>query len=378
MIVAVDARPAAFSQKTGVGYYTWNLLRLLPVVDPATDYVAWYLDARGPRRRIVSYGPRLRERRTRIPSRWFEMASERWELPRLEWFLRFDVLLAPNFVPPPSRRGRLVVTVHDLAFRRFPQTAPHGTRRWLSRFERSLSRADTVIAVSEATRRDLEELYGIPPSRVTVVPLGVDMHVFRPAPGDEAARVRARFGIDGPYLLYLGGIEPRKNLPALLRAFSGLPTDLRPSLVVAGSGVAWNPEGPSLLQGALAALAKDVRSRVRLTGYVSEVDKVALLGGAEALVYPSLYEGFGLPVIEAMACGTPVLTSSVSALPEVAGDAALLVDPHDVGSIRDGIVRLLTDGPLRARLKEAGVERASGFSWERTARLTAEVLREAR
>jgi glycosyltransferase involved in cell wall biosynthesis len=378
VIVAIDARPAAFSQKTGVGYYTWNLLRMLPAVDPATDYVAWYLDARGPRRRVAPPAARLRERRTRIPSRWFEMASERWELPRLEWFVRFDVLFAPNLVPPPSRKGRLVVTVHDLAFRRFPSTAPHGTRRWLSRFERSLARADTVITVSEATKRDLEELYGIPPSRATVVPLGVDPNAFRPASAEEVARVRARFGIDGPYLLYLGGLEPRKNLPPLLQAFAGLPADVRPSLVVAGSGVAWNPEGPALLKEAMAALPERVRSRVRLTGYVGDTDKVALLGGAEALVYPSLYEGFGLPVIEAMACGTPVLTSDVSALPEVAGGAALLVDPRDVGSIRDGIARLLTDEPLRRRLKEAGVERASRFSWERTARLTAEVLREAR
>ena len=145
--------------------------------------------------------------------------------------------------------------------------------------------------------------------------------------------------------------------------------------MIAGPVAPWNPEGWNLVRPALEALPPGVRDRVVVTGYVSEEEKVALFGGAEALVYPSLYEGFGLPVIEAMACGTPVLTSNVSALPETAGDAALLVDPHSVEGIAAGIERLLTDSALRERLRSAGLARARIFSWEETARRTAEVLR---
>ena len=378
--VAVDARSAVFPQKTGVGYYTWHLLRLLPRIDPDATYLAWYLDARrltggSPRLLRDVSAPNLLERATPFPSGWFERLSERFDRPRVEWFLRFDVLFAPNFVPPPTRSRRVVLTVHDLAFKRFPETAPHGTRWWLARLDRALERAARIIVVSESTRRDLIDLYRVDPARVTVVPLGVDGSVFRPADPEVVAAVRSRFGIDGPYLLYLGGIEPRKNLPNLLAAFARLTPQL--SLVIAGSGVGWNPEGTDLLGQALAGLPDGVRTRVHRTGYVSESEKVALLSGAEAFVYPSLYEGFGLPVLEAMACGTPVVTSNVSSLPEVAGDAAVLVDPADPAAIAEGIDRSLGDVELHLRLVAAGLERAERFSWEETARRTTEVLRGA-
>jgi glycosyltransferase involved in cell wall biosynthesis len=380
--VAIDARPAVFPEKTGIGYYTWHLLRHLPAVDPRTRYVAWYLNARallGGRRRLLGEvrAPNLAERWTPIPSGWFERSSEWFDLPRVEWFVRCDVFFAPNFVPPPTRSRALVVTVHDLAFRLFPQTAPQSTRWWLRRIDRSLERASRVIVPSHATKKDLLELYPVPPDRVVVIPHGVDGEVFR-APTPEAVQAAMeRFSVDGPYVLSLGGLEPRKNLPNLVRAFDALPDDIRPGLVIAGAGVEWNPEGRRLLESALSAVPRRVRDRIVLTGYVSGPDKVALLGGAEALAYPSLYEGFGLPVLEAMACGTPVLTANVSALPEVAGDAALLVDPGDHESIADGLERLLRDTDLREQLKGAGVARAAGFTWPETAERTADVLHQA-
>lgn len=377
--IAVDARPAVTRDKTGIGYYAWHLLRLLPEVDPASTYVAWYLNpyAALGARRFFEPRPNFRERRTPIPASWFERSAARFDLPRVEWLVGFDVFFAPNFLPPPTRARRLVLTVHDMAFKRFPQTAPHATRQWLQRMDDVLPRATRIIAVSEATKRDLVELSHVQPERVVVIPLGIDTDRFHPATQDAVDRARRRFGIDGPYLLYLGGIEPRKNLPRLLAAFAGLDADVRPTLVLAGGWVAWNPEGIDATREALARLPEQVRSRVVMTGYVTDPDKVALLSGATALVYPSLYEGFGLPVLEAMACRTPVLTSDVAALPEVAGDAALLVEPTDVEAIGAGMDRLLRDESLRRRLVTAGNARVGAFRWEDAAGRTAEVLRDA-
>ena len=382
MRIAVDARPAAFPQKSGIGYYTWHLIRRLPLVDRGSSYVAWYLNFRA----LLGQGrhpfgrdlpPNLLERSTPFPAQLFERLSERFDRPRIERFVRFDLLFAPNFVPPPTRARRLVLTVHDLAFKLFPETAPQSTRWWLARLDRAIASASRVIAVSEATRKDLIDLYGVAEDRVAVVPHGVDHDLFRPSPPGDVVRVRQGFGIDGPYLLSLGGIEPRKNLPRLIEAFSRLPADLDPMLVVAGGEAEWNPEGPNLLRSALSAAPENVRRRIVLTGYVSEQDKVALIGGAESLVYPSLYEGFGLPVAEAMACGTPVITSNVSAHPEVAGGAALLVDPTDTGAIALAIERLLRDDDLKERLRTAGILRAAEFDWEQTARRTAAILHQA-
>lgn len=377
--IAIDARPAAFPQKTGIGFYTWHLLRLLPEVDPETSYLGWYLDARAltgrPSPPPIDHAPsNLRLRRTPIPAQWFERSSERFELPRVEWFARFDVLFAPNFVPPPTRAKRLVLTVHDLAFKLFPESAPHGTRRWLERLDRALARASRVIAVSETTKHDLIRLYGVREDVVAVVPHGVDHRVFRPDSPESIEQTMRRFEVDGPYLLSLGGLEPRKNLPNLVRAFARMPSDVDPVLVIAGAKTAWNPEGWDSLRSALDELPESIRRRVVLTGYLSERDKVALLSGALALCYPSTYEGFGLPVLEAMACGTPVVTSNVSALPEVAGDAALLVDPGDVGAIASAMDRVVQGDALRQELRSAGLSRAGKFDWLTTARRTAEVL----
>jgi glycosyltransferase involved in cell wall biosynthesis len=369
--------------RTGVGHYARELILRLPEVDGGATYVAWYLNARRAirpwrwGRRFFPPRPNLVERWTPIPATWFERASMRYERPALERLVRFDVLFAPNFVPPPTATRRLVITVHDLAFRRFPETAPLATRRWLKRLDRAVRQAAEVITPSEATRADLLDLYPVEADRVTVIGHGVDHDVFRPASDEEVARVRRRYGIDGPYLLFVGGLEPRKNLASLLRAYAGLPDDLRPALVLAGASVPWNPEGRSAVDEELQRLEPDVRRGVTLTGYVSDPDRAPLYTGAEALAFPSRYEGFGFPVLEAMACGTPVVTSDVSSLPEVAGGDAILVDPTDVGSISAGLRRVLADDGLARRLRAAGPPRAARFTWDEAARRTAEVLHRA-
>jgi glycosyltransferase involved in cell wall biosynthesis len=376
--VAIDARPGVFPGKTGVGYYAWNIIRWLPRVDPDTTYIAWYTHAR----RLLGRPPKFRdlrapnfvERPTPIPSRWWYRLDDRFGLPRVEWLVRFDVLFATNYIPPSTKK-RLVVTVHDLAFRLYPETAPHANSRWLEATEEAIARSREVLVPSESTKRDLIELYPGVADRVTVTPLGVDPEAFRRPSADVVDRVRAKFRIDRPYFLFVGGIEYRKNLHRLVQAFAM--TSAEEALVIAGAPVAWNVEGWGLLRPTLETMRPERRRRVILTGYVSDQDKAALMAGAVALVYPSLYEGFGLPVVEALASGTPVLTSDVSALPEVAGDAALLIDPGDVESIADGLRRLSGDEALRKRLAEAGPPRAARFRWDESARRTAAALRRA-
>jgi len=313
-----------------------------------------------------------------IPARLFSRAARRFDAPRVEWFGAFDVLLAPNFVPPPTRATRIVLTVHDLAFRLDPDSAPQGTRDWLRALPRALERARRVLVPSERTAADLISEYDVDPEIVRVTPLGVDRDRYRQAPPARVEDARRRHGIEGPYLLFVGGIEPRKNLPSLVRAFARMPAGAPPALlVIAGTGVPWNPEGTQQLERALAEIPSPAATRVLRAGHLAQADKVALMSGARALVLPSLYEGFGLPILEAMACGTPVLTSSSSATAEVAGDAALTVDPRDESALAQGMERLLSDESLRTSLRTRGLERALRYDWTSTAELTARALEEA-
>jgi glycosyltransferase involved in cell wall biosynthesis len=376
--IAIDARPALDPRRTGVGHYTRQIVRHLPAEDPLPEYVAWYLHAKGflRRQRFFDGTPsNLSEHASRFPARVFQPLSSRLRVPRLEWLgVRFDALLATNFLPPPTRRGGVVLVVHDLAYERFPESAPHMDARWRRAFRRWLGRAAAVIVPSESARRDLLEHHDeVEPDRVHVIAHGAEP--FERPPRTQIDRVRERFGIGARYALFVGGIEPRKNLRGLVEGFRRAETDAW--LVIAGGRTNWAPGEVERVHAAVDALPAELRRRVVLAGYVAEPDKRALLAGAEALAYPSLHEGFGFPVLEAFAAGVPVLTSNTSSLPEVAGEAALQVDPRDPDAIADGLEILLRDGGLREGLRRAGAERVATFTWERTARRTADVLRAA-
>jgi glycosyltransferase involved in cell wall biosynthesis len=379
MRAVIDARPALDPRRTGVGHYTQQVIRHLPHADPESEYVAWYLHARGllrPRRFFTGVNaPNLSERASRFPARVFGPMSSRLGVPRVEWSGEFDVLLATNFIPPATRSPGVVMVVHDLAYERLPETAPHMDDRWRRRFDGWLRRAAGVLVPSNSTKRDLLETHPVDEDRVHVTPLGVDMAAFAPAPPEAVDAVRRKYGIDQPYALFVGGLEPRKNLEALVRAFAMTAPGTR--LVIAGGPVRWDPGAADRLDAAVAGLESAARARVVRTGYVNDREKVALMTGAEMLAYPSLYEGFGFPVLEGFAAGLPVLTSDVSSLPEVTGDAAVAVDPSDTEAIAAGIDQLFGDPDLRAMLSAAGLTRASHFTWEATARCTAEALRAA-
>jgi glycosyltransferase involved in cell wall biosynthesis len=380
MRVVIDARPALDPRRTGVGHYAQQIIRHLPLADPEGRYAAWYLHARGllrPRKFFGGVAPNLTEVASRFPARVFQPVSWRLGLPRVEWLAgSFDVFLATNFLPPPTASGGVVLVVHDLAFRLFPQTAPHHDARWRRRFDEWLADAALVIVPSASAKHDLCEQYPIDHDRVEAIHHGVDAHEFRPAALGEIGRVRGAFGIgDAPYALFVGGIEPRKNLETLARAFVRVPPPAR--LVIAGGPVRWDPDASDRLDAAVDALPAETRGRVVRTGYVSEPDKIALLTGATVLAYPSRYEGFGFPVLEGFAAGVPVVTSNVSSLPEVAGDAAAQVDPDDADAIGAELARLFEDEDLRNVLRAAGHARVAGFTWEATARSTAAALHRA-
>ncbi len=271
-----------------------------------------------------------------------------------------DVIHATGIALPP-RTVPLVVTCHDLAFLRYPDYfTTHGLRFFHAALERTRDDADLVLCSSQATRNDAAAA-GIGEDRLRVVELGVTpVEVSE----NDVAALRRRLGIPGRYVLHLGTSEPRKNRAALRRVASRLPSD---TIVVLAGGSGWGDAAVATSQGS---------ERVVDVGFVTEHDKAALLEGAAAFCYPSFWEGFGLPVLEAMAHRTPVVTSVDTSLAEVAGDTALLVDPHDDDAIASALCELLEDAALADRLAAAGAERAADFTWSRTARATRDAYRE--
>jgi glycosyltransferase involved in cell wall biosynthesis len=267
-------------------------------------------------------------------------------------------------VAPLGFKRPYVLTVHDVTTRRAPET--HPPRRLVyygAALGVSARGARRILTVSETSARDIVELLGVPRDRIDVIPLAADSRFRRVDDQRELARVRARYELHTPYLLYVGNIEPRKNLERLLEAFA-LVGSAAGLLAVAGSR-AWHTGG---VLDRVKALG--LSRRVRLLGYVPDDDLPALYSAAEAFVYPSLFEGFGLPVVEAMACGVPVVVSTAPALREVAAAAARFVDPLSVESIAEGLDAVLSSPAERARLSSAGLERARSFTWEATARGT--------
>lgn len=286
--------------------------------------------------------------------------------------LKKAVYHEPNYVFRPFP-GPKVLTVHDISHLRYPQYHPRERVRHLEkRLPASMAMADRIITVSAFTKRELVDFLGVPSQKIVVIPLGADP-VYHPRSQGETASVLERHGlVHGGYLLVVATLEPRKNLARLVRAFAQLPASLRERfpLVLAGP----NGWGQGLAAADMPTL--EAKGQIRRLGYVADADLPLLYAGAGAFAFPSLYEGFGLPPLEAMACGVPVLTSSASALPEVVGSAALCVDPQDVADIRAGLLRLLTDEAFRRRARQAGPERAARFTWKGCAEQTASVYAE--
>jgi alpha-1,3-rhamnosyl/mannosyltransferase len=383
LILAVDA---IFPPLAGIGRYAFELATRLPALAQIGQvrYLGLFgwvpvprttgAQAVAPALMASSSTANLRRRMAAQP--WavslYDAFSESWRghLLRRE---RGAVYHSPNYFLPPYA-GPSVTTVHDLSIYRFPETHPAARRRLFDlAFERSLKRADAVITVSEAIRQELLATFAVAPDRVTAIHHGVDA-AFRPRNAQDVQPVLSRHGLQaGGYTLSVATLEPRKKLDRLIDAYSRLPDALRRHypLVLAGSAGWLNDRIREAIDRGRA------EGWLRYLGYVPQDDLPRLYAGARALALISVYEGFGLPVLEAMASGIPVLTSNLSSLPEVAGGAALLVDPDDVPAVGDQLQRLLTDEPWRAGAIAAGLQRARQFTWESCVQRTVEVYASA-
>jgi glycosyltransferase involved in cell wall biosynthesis len=365
----------------GVGRYVRALATHLPVEAAVDRGAVEFLVARHPPDRLAAAGlppasgrslagrhpatgglPAASTRRLAWPGRLVTRTWVALRRPALPGGLldELDLVHATSAAVPPTGSRPLVATVHDLAFRHYPEAYPESGRRYHERSARIVAdEAARVLVPSEATARDLAELYGVDRGRVTITPLGVEV----PAEPDHAGadRLLRDLGVRGPFLLAVGTLEPRKNLPRLLDAFGEVAGELPGHWLVVVGPVGWGPR--------LRPTWDSVR--VKLAGPVGDALLHALYQAADGLAYPSLYEGFGLPVLEAMANGIPVLTSDRSSLPEVAGDAALLVDPGDPDALAAALAKLAGDPAARQAAAARGRARAAAFTWDRCAAETA-------
>jgi glycosyltransferase involved in cell wall biosynthesis len=373
MRIGIEGMDMLADHLTGVERSILQLVRALPAVDAQHEYVLYFNFVRTEyvRRFEERVHPLLSERVQaricRIPNWVMRIARNRFGWPIDFTLGPCDVVHYPHPQVCPQRRGARIVTFYDLLPLSHPVHYP--AAEWVERFRRdapqAARQADAIIAISHYTKAELIRLLSVPPEQITVVHLGVDP-VFQPGSPEDVAALRRRLGLPRPYFLFVGTAEPRKNLPHLLEAVArcqaaGLKGM---DLVLAGTR-SW---GTAAAQTRVAELGME--DMVRFPGYVAERDLPALYSGAEAFVLPSLTEGFGMPLLEAMACGTPVVGSRTTSIPEVVGDAGLLFDPEDVEDLASALTRVVTDSALRVALVARGRARAAQFSWERTAKET--------
>jgi len=350
---------SAVRQRAGIGRYTRNLVAALADADSSNQYTL-FCAGEGPA--PARWPANFNVRTTRISSRALSVGWHRLHLPvtveRISGVS--DVFHSPDYTLPPLRTARGVVTIHDLSFLRLPECADPGLRDYLSEnVPRAVRRASRILVDSNSTKQDVVELLHVSADRVSVIPAGVEPR-FRPALDLEVcARVRNLYRLPELFVLFVGTIEPRKNLSRLISAYSDFrrQTGLPHQLVISGSkGWLYNEIFEQVTR---EGLAEDIL----FPGFVDDSDLPVLYTLADLFVFPSLYEGFGLPPLEAMACGTPVIASDNSSLPEVLGEAALLVPAEDTTAITDAMARVLSDANLRTRLANLGRAQAARFTW---------------
>jgi len=356
MIIGIDARPLSYPQLTGIGVYLNSLLQAIQELDQENQY---YLISNGAIHFEV-VNPRWKKLEGRLPQRKIGTLWMQVFVPRLASTLKLDLFWGPRHQLPlfMPKEIKTVLTVHDIVHLLFPRTMslPNLVAERLL-MQRSIRRADYVMADSQSTASGIQEHYQVRPTKIGVVYPGgptVSKQMHSPVSDDEK--------LPGKYFLFVGTLEPRKNLRAILGAFALLDTEREDVHIVVVGNIGWKTKDVmSLLK------AHRYRSRIHFTGYVDAARLSFIYRNALCLLYPSLYEGFGFPILEAMTYGVPVITSNVSSMPEVAGDAALLVDPNDINELANAMNMILSNGNLRDLMVFKGYKRLKEFSWMRCA-----------
>jgi glycosyltransferase involved in cell wall biosynthesis len=359
MRIAIDASRTTVARVTGTERYSRELIRALIHINTEHNLHLYFRDT--PPDDLFPTSPRVHQHVIPFPRLWTHVRFA-WEIRRA----RPDVIFVPAHTLPFVFTGRAVATVHDLGFRYFPEAHPARDRLYLNLTTAySARRAACVLADSQATADDLAHIFGVDRAKMHVVYPGVD-----PLSIGDIAAARTKYRLPERYFLFLGTLQPRKNVAVIVQAYqrwrAANPHDRAELVLAGGKGWLYDDRWAEGLPG------------VHLPGYVDDTDKGALYAGALALVFPSLYEGFGFPVLEAMHCGTPVITSSTSSLPELAGDAALLADPLDVDAIVQYMTRLSSDDALRQWLRERGYAQVKQFTWGHAAEQTMQALEAAK
>jgi len=367
MRISFDVQPL-LNRKTGIAYNESFTINTLTEKYKENEYIFEFFALKKLKEKLALLKPYLKNNCSVNYSRLFSSGlyrMTRWFVPiPYKWFFgkKADVSHFFNYCLPPFVHGKTVLTVCDLVFREHPETVKFLTKISLNlHFRRSVNRADLIITVSDFTKKQLLSYYPeLCNKRIEKVLIGVDTNFYKKQETDVVNKILSKYNIDGDYILYLGTIEPRKNLVRLIEAYAGvIKTDKDAPLLVIAGMKGW-------LYGNIFKTVKQLgmEKNVVFTEYIPDSDKPALLSGAKMFCFPSLYEGFGMPPLEAMACGTPVLTSNTSSLPEICGDAAFYIDPFSVSEIEHGIRTLCHDEELRTELIKKGRERVKLFAWD--------------
>jgi len=364
MKIGVDIRCLMESRYSGISEYTVNLLTQLFKLDLKNQYFLFY-NAGKPAKLPAFNFPNVTLKGYAFPNKLFNLALRFLKITAVDRLIGgVDVFLVPNLLfINLSAQCKKILIIHDLSFELYPEFFTFKSRLWhkLIGPKRMCRQADAIIAVSENTKNDIVRYYGIAPEKIKVVYPGISDIFFQPVTAEQRAAVKKKYDLPEEYIFYLGNLEPRKNVETLISAFARVPSE-RLQLIIAG-GQAWKFKKIYRLWQASAA-----KDRIKFLGYVDAADKPALYAAAKIFVYPSIYEGFGLPPVEAMASGCPVITSANSSLVEAVGEAGLLVDPNNISELAEIIRQLLADSQLRASLAAKGLEHAKQFNWEEAAR----------
>lgn len=368
MKIAFDGQPLLNANKTGIAYYEDGLVRGMMEYYPENEYQLDVFTFRGRDQKkeyLEEYGKNIKHNECAwFPGSLFRMISMFFPIPYCMFFKKkSDITHFCNYVIPFGVRGKKIVTVHDLAFREYPETIRKRTLLMLkSSLKRSIRRADAILADSDFTRQEILKYYKVSEKKIHIVPCGIDTSKFYPIKDTvQIDAVKEKYGIGSEYYLYLGTLEPRKNIEGILEAYSMLKervTGEIPKMVIAG-GKGW-------LFDSIFEKVQEMHldEDVIFTGYVEEQDKVKLLNGAVSFCFPSFYEGFGMPPMEAMACGTAVITSNGNSLREVTGEAAVHVEPTDYQQLSEAMERVWRDRGYREELQQKGFEQVKKYSWK--------------